>query len=64
MTKTNETSESDARAKKALRHEYYINRRQAALAYQREYNRTHKEKRKAYLKEYRERKKKPVPEEE
>ena len=50
--------------RKRSRHEYYLRRREAALAYQKKYDAEHRELRKAYLRAYKERKKKePAAEE-
>lgn len=38
--------------RKKSRHEYYIKRREAALAYQREYDKQHRDKRREYMKAY------------
>ena len=43
--------------RKKSRHEYYLKRREAALAYQMEYNATHAEQHRAYMREYRQRRK-------
>lgn len=57
------TKSESSDIEKLARHEYYLKRRKAALAYQREYDKAHREQRRAYLKEYREKKKKVPPEE-
>ena len=49
-------TDDDIRRKK-YRHDYYVKRREAALAYQKKYDAEHKEQRKAYHREYDQRRK-------
>lgn len=58
------TEDYTSQKRKRSRHEYYLRRREAALAYQKKYDAEHREQRRAYLRAYKDRKKKSSPAEE